>query len=1389
MRFSRLKIYFSRYVLRDKLYICSAIATTENKLIKIIKKMGKICSVLFSITIPLLLFSTISFSQTLKFGTLSSFETYTGSGALVNAGEVTGNAGTHNGIISGEGFGVDYSGTLYESDSVTFHSRIDLLRVYIHLSDIFVTHPSTHIAAFGFGEVITPGVYSIGAGGTLAGTITLDGGGDPDAVFIMKFEGAFTAGVGSNIILSNGTRAANVFWMAEGAISVGASSTIKGTLLSHPGAITLGVNCNIEGRMFASEGAVTIGAGSVAGIPVGPVTIPISCLGVCTPAPAVDVLGSIENFTLFTSFGAVTNAAASGVIGDVGTGGGGTISGFSTSPIVGTHYVTGAETTQAVIDLDNAYSQLMALTNTELGHSPLFGSGETLNTGVYYVPAAGFLAGTITLDGQNNPDAIFVFKFNGAFSVGAQSKVILTNGASRCNVFWISEGASTIGAFSFIKGTVLAHGGACTMAANGNLDGRMLSTAGAIGSSSSVLYNNTLCFLDDTSDNDNDGLTDAEELMGVFGLIGDPYDYNSPFTHQETTASGTNDDQIFQLEQVEVLNYLQQGNMVHLVIRSGHSLTLTDNISLRDLTIEPGASLDLNGNTVQIKGDLTVNGALIHSQGHIHMNDDDAQRHIYGSAVVEVHKLTIENPFGVVLETALNISGPVHPELGIFDLNNQQVVLTSFPIDGVIKTGSISEIKNGADVVGEITIQRFIESLEDGTRFIGPPIKNLQISDISDDFVTTGFIGSDYPNHYFTNVSYYDEVNRDTNASSGFRYIENATDSLLEHQGYYAYFPPSTTTSILDVTGEFYKGEVTYDLSHTNTGYTANDGWHCVVNPYPSAIDMSSTCVEFNNVSQAIYIIDHSLGGSWQGEYVVYNNGISVNGGTEVVASFQAFMVQATGPDASLTFNECAKTDEQGIFYRSSNEEKSYMRFALQRENEQAYETVIAFDDNATEGFDPSYDARRWEADLYSLATSMNGELLSINTVPEMNDELSIPIFISVPEAGEYELVVSEIVNFEMSSCLFLEDTSTGEITPVNEDTKITFLVEEDEYAEGRFILHSHSIAEVTTNAPFCSEVNSGSALVTLDSDEEASFKWSNFSNELLFQDIGSSSELSGVPSGSYYVQIINPGAICPSSSLEIEIADGEGEIVEINFTPDYCLGGFANVKVKVLGADSWTVKVLKDYELIATGTSSTLVELTELEGYVYDVQVITDCSTNEYVLDLSDDDAVRAKFEAPSELLIENIGGVELEVEVMSENAEYHQWFLDDDYRGEDDVISFTFDEVGSYTLKLNSSNEHCDDTYEQQIMVSAASVIQENLEKDFFTVNRESEISIIRLNDRSGRIDVTLYDVKGSKIAEYLATTKNRISIDKQSLSGGVYILEIRTEDGQVMSRKYSK
>jgi hypothetical protein len=444
------------------------------------------------VVFALLLFSPAwCVGQYLDLGPLSAFEAYTGNGAVTNSGTFTGDVGTYAGALTGF-VPPDFTGNVHNHDAVTTQARADLLKIYIQLSNLFVTQPGTHAAAFGGGETIAPGVYAAAGAGSLAGNLTLDGGGDANAVFILKFAGAFSAGAGSTVVLTNGTRACNVFWIAQGAISLATGSAVMGSLLSYPGAISLAANCTLEGRMLTASGAITVGAGGVVRVPAGPITIPGQFSADRAPAPAVDVLGSVANFTLFTSAGAVTNSATSGIIGDIGTQAG-AVSGFADSEQIGSVYAADAVTAQAVLDLDSAYARLLRLPNTALAHAPAFGLGETLPAGVYFINGAGSLAGTITLDGQNNPDAVFVFKFGGAFSVATQSKVIFANGVRRCNVFWLSgagvaAGAVSIGANSHLKGTFLAHGGACTSGAGSNMEGRLLSTGGAIGFSTGVVY-------------------------------------------------------------------------------------------------------------------------------------------------------------------------------------------------------------------------------------------------------------------------------------------------------------------------------------------------------------------------------------------------------------------------------------------------------------------------------------------------------------------------------------------------------------------------------------------------------------------------------------------------------------------------------------------------------------------------------------------------------------------------------------------------------------------------------------------------------------------------------------------------------------------------------------
>ena len=437
----------------------------------------------------LLCLPTKNFAQYLNLGKIENCTLFTVNGAVTSYG-----TSTYNGIIAADVGGItnfDASSTVYtihQGDAFTKQATIDVLNAYILLNNVPVTN-TAHPAAFS--GTIVPGVYLIGGAGSISGDVTLDGGGDDKAVFIFKFQGAFTAATASRIILANGTRAANVFWIAEGAASTGTACTMVGTIIAHPGAVTLGDGSNLQGRMLSTTGAVSFGGGD-AKLPDGASTIPIDCVITCDNT----ILGSAVNFALFTSNGALSNTGTSGVIGDVGADIG-SVSGFDASTktiVIGNAQYANSVTQKAKTDLLNGYNTLMGMSPTVAHDGAYGGAGETIYPGVYTTAAAGSLNGTLTLNGNNDPNSLFVFRIAAAFSVAAQSRVILVNGARRCNIFWIAEGAIDMATFTFMKGNVISHGGAISMGGQGFLEGRMFTTKGACSFNTATTYiSNSLC--------------------------------------------------------------------------------------------------------------------------------------------------------------------------------------------------------------------------------------------------------------------------------------------------------------------------------------------------------------------------------------------------------------------------------------------------------------------------------------------------------------------------------------------------------------------------------------------------------------------------------------------------------------------------------------------------------------------------------------------------------------------------------------------------------------------------------------------------------------------------------------------------------------------------------
>ena len=227
----------------------------------------------------------IIFAQAPNFRTANGFALFTSQGAVTNTSvsTIAGNVGTNLGAISGFEPPSIVNGNFYIVDDTTMQAALDLLTAYGEL----INAPATiidHPAAFG-AETITSGVYQIGGAGSVDGTLTLNAEGNANAVFIFKFGGAFTVGAGSEVILANGALAGNVYWVAEGAISMAANIIMKGNTIAHNAAISLGANSKLEGRMYSTNGAVSINNNVITKLSGGgyvPVSIQLlSFTGVC----------------------------------------------------------------------------------------------------------------------------------------------------------------------------------------------------------------------------------------------------------------------------------------------------------------------------------------------------------------------------------------------------------------------------------------------------------------------------------------------------------------------------------------------------------------------------------------------------------------------------------------------------------------------------------------------------------------------------------------------------------------------------------------------------------------------------------------------------------------------------------------------------------------------------------------------------------------------------------------------------------------------------------------------------------------------------------------------------------------------------------------------------
>ncbi len=200
-------------------------------------------------------------------------------------------------------------------------------------------------------------------------------------------------------------------------------------------------------------------------------------------------LGSAADFAVFSTNGSVSNTGLSQVTGHVGSNNG---SSTAFGNVNGVMHDQDGVSAQAAADLLIAYNQLNSAI-PEYFPASLLGNGVTLIPGVYAIEGASTLNLSLTLDAKGDPNAEFIFQISGSFSASAESKIILKNGALACNVYWKVEGLVSLAPGVAMKGTVIANNGAIILSTRDTIEGRVMSTAGAITMDGVLVYTPTGC--------------------------------------------------------------------------------------------------------------------------------------------------------------------------------------------------------------------------------------------------------------------------------------------------------------------------------------------------------------------------------------------------------------------------------------------------------------------------------------------------------------------------------------------------------------------------------------------------------------------------------------------------------------------------------------------------------------------------------------------------------------------------------------------------------------------------------------------------------------------------------------------------------------------------------
>ena len=487
----------------------------------------------------------------------------------------------------------------------------------------------------------------------------------------------------------------------------------------------------------------------------------------------------------------------------------------------------------------------------------------------------------------------------------------------------------------------------------------------------------------------------------------------------------------------------------------------------RSLTLNSGSQLSMSGGTLDVRGNLTDNGTFQPTGGTVVLGTTTQSNgpNILGSSRARFWNLTV-NAGGLVLSTSIGASvRRVLTLNGTFTTQNNEFVLESDA------TGTALVVNNGATgfVFGTATVQRYIDPSRNaglGYHHYSPPVSGATVNSLATvpsggsftPVVNPDYNSSPAPSSVspYPTVFGYDEqrVNLANNLSAfdkGYVSPTSLSDPLVVGRGYSVNIGAS---ELVNFRGPLNNGTQTVSLTSARDA-NSGGGWQLLGNPYPAPLDLSLIAADDRaGLDAATYI--YSSTSQYGGQFRSYVNNTGT--GNPVVPVAQGFFMRVSPgrTAASITFRNSQRlTTSNNTAFQRPAERRPLVQLALQGAgSDLSDETTVYFEQGATAGFDPRYDAAKLpNPSGLNLAVRLGGEQLAIAGQGPLGTGLQVlPLAVEVPAPGSYTLSANQLLNLS-GVPVYLRDLLSGAVVDLTQQPSYAFTASSPAALASRFEL------------------------------------------------------------------------------------------------------------------------------------------------------------------------------------------------------------------------------------------------------------------------------------------------------------------------------------------------